>query len=96
MRARYPYEGVWIARFGGCHIYRSHLEQRWGLAGKAVTLKYDGLWNRPLAHLMAWFQALPTLRYIRNHLRTEVLSALPDRDSSTWELNWQQIVFRPP
>jgi UDPglucose--hexose-1-phosphate uridylyltransferase len=34
-------------------------KQRWGLAKalKTVTLKYDGLWNRPLPYLMAWFQA---------------------------------------
>jgi UDPglucose--hexose-1-phosphate uridylyltransferase len=34
-------------------------EQRQGLARalKTVTLKYDGLWNRPFPYLMAWFGA---------------------------------------
>lgn len=57
--ARYPYE-VWVAtrapvaRFGDLRV-----EQRADLARalKTVILKFDGLWQRPLPYLMAWYQA---------------------------------------
>ncbi|TAF09884.1 MAG: galactose-1-phosphate uridylyltransferase [Nostocales cyanobacterium] len=57
--ARYPYE-VWVAPKQAVATFSDlNLEQRWGLAKalKTVTLKYDGLWNRPFPYLMAWFQA---------------------------------------
>jgi UDPglucose--hexose-1-phosphate uridylyltransferase len=57
--ARYPYE-VWIAPIQPVATFvELTAEQRWGLARalKTVTLKYDGLWNRPFPYLMAWFQA---------------------------------------
>ncbi len=57
--ARYPYE-VWIAPIEPVGTFMElTLEQRRGLARalKTVTLKYDGLWNRPFPYLMAWFQA---------------------------------------
>ncbi|MBW4564804.1 MAG: galactose-1-phosphate uridylyltransferase [Mojavia pulchra JT2-VF2] len=55
--ARYPYE-VWIApKQPVANFMDLTPQQRWGLARalKTVTLKYDGLWNRPFPYLMAWF-----------------------------------------
>ncbi len=57
--ARYPYE-VWVApiepveHFGGLSA-----PQRADLARalKTVLRKFDGLWQRPLPYLMAWYQA---------------------------------------
>ncbi|AFZ57417.1 galactose-1-phosphate uridylyltransferase [Anabaena cylindrica FACHB-243] len=57
--ARYPYE-VWVAPKQPVATFSDlSLEQRWGIAKalKTVTLKYDGLWNRPFPYLMSWFQA---------------------------------------
>lgn len=57
--ARYPYE-VWIAPIEPVATFSDLTpQQRRGLARalKTVTLKYDGLWNRPFPYLMAWFQA---------------------------------------
>jgi UDPglucose--hexose-1-phosphate uridylyltransferase len=57
--ARYPYE-VWLAPIQPVGTFMDLTEQqRRGLARalKTVTLKYDGLWNRPFPYLMAWFQA---------------------------------------
>lgn len=57
--ARYPYE-VWIAPIRPvATLMDLTTEQRSSLARalKTVTLKYDGLWNRPFPYLMAWFQA---------------------------------------
>ncbi|HEY9824161.1 MAG TPA: galactose-1-phosphate uridylyltransferase [Stenomitos sp.] len=57
--ARYPYE-VWIAPIQPVETFQALTpEQRSGLAKalKTITLKYDGLWNRPFPYLMAWFQA---------------------------------------
>ncbi|WP_315792133.1 galactose-1-phosphate uridylyltransferase [Fischerella sp. JS2] len=57
--ARYPYE-VWITPIQAVPSFDQLTpEQRWGLARalKTVTLKYDGLWNRPFPYLMAWFAA---------------------------------------
>jgi UDPglucose--hexose-1-phosphate uridylyltransferase len=57
--ARYPYE-VWIAPIQPVATFEDLTEeQRSSLARaiKTVTLKYDGLWNRPFPYLMAWFQA---------------------------------------
>jgi UDPglucose--hexose-1-phosphate uridylyltransferase len=57
--ARYPYE-VWLAPLQPIATFvELTAQQRWGLAKalKTVTLKYDGLWNRPFPYLMAWFQA---------------------------------------
>ena len=57
--ARYPYE-VWVAPIDPLESF-THLtnEQRADLARalKTVLLKYDGLWQRPLPYLMAWYQA---------------------------------------
>lgn len=57
--ARYPYE-VWVAPIEPVGTFLDLTDnQRRGLAKalKTVTLKYDGLWNRPFPYLMAWFQA---------------------------------------
>lgn len=57
--ARYPYE-VWVAPIDPVPTFNELTpQQRTGLAKalKTVTLKYDGLWNRPFPYLMAWFQA---------------------------------------
>jgi UDPglucose--hexose-1-phosphate uridylyltransferase len=57
--ARYPYE-VWLAPIQPVPtLHDLNVKQRQGLARalKTVTLKYDGLWNRPFPYLMAWFQA---------------------------------------
>ncbi len=57
--ARYPYE-VWVAPIDPLESF-IHLTsvQRADLARalKTVLLKYDGLWQRPLPYLMAWYQA---------------------------------------
>jgi UDPglucose--hexose-1-phosphate uridylyltransferase len=57
--ARYPYE-AWVATIEP--VERFDLlrdEQRADLARalKTLLLKYDGLWQRPLPYLMAWYQA---------------------------------------
>lgn len=57
--ARYPYE-IWLAPIQPVATFLDLTnEQRKALARalKTVTLKYDGLWNRPFPYLMAWFQA---------------------------------------
>jgi UDPglucose--hexose-1-phosphate uridylyltransferase len=57
--ARYPYES-WVApiravpQFGDLDdLERADVAR----ALKTVLLKYDGLWERPLPYLMAWYQA---------------------------------------
>jgi UDPglucose--hexose-1-phosphate uridylyltransferase len=57
--ARYPYE-VWVApRAPVARLPELSPAQRADLARalKTVLLKYDGLWQRPLPYLMAWYQA---------------------------------------
>ena len=57
--ARYPYE-VWVAPINAVAGFSTlNVEQRVDLARalKTVLLKYDGLWQRPLPYLMAWYQA---------------------------------------
>jgi UDPglucose--hexose-1-phosphate uridylyltransferase len=57
--ARYPYE-VWVATIEPVAGFAQlHPAQRADLARalKTVLLKYDGLWQRPLPYLMAWYQA---------------------------------------
>lgn len=57
--ARYPYE-VWVAPIQPVATLADLTPaQRHSLAKalKTVTLKYDGLWNRPFPYLMAWYQA---------------------------------------
>jgi UDPglucose--hexose-1-phosphate uridylyltransferase len=57
--ARYPYE-VWVAPTEPVPGFAElNPAQRADLARalKTVLLKYDGLWQRPLPYLMAWYQA---------------------------------------
>ncbi len=57
--ARYPYE-VWVAPIQPVPGFAELTPaQRADLARalKTVLLKYDGLWQRPLPYLMAWYQA---------------------------------------
>jgi UDPglucose--hexose-1-phosphate uridylyltransferase len=57
--ARYPYE-VWVAPIEPVPGFAElNPAQRADLARalKTVLLKYDGLWQRPLPYLMAWYQA---------------------------------------
>jgi len=57
--ARYPYE-VWLAPIEPVATFIDLIEQQRKSLAKAlktVTLKYDGLWNRPFPYLMAWYQA---------------------------------------
>jgi UDPglucose--hexose-1-phosphate uridylyltransferase len=57
--ARYPYE-VWVAPRQPCATFTDlDSAQRSSLARalKTVLLKYDGLWQRSLPYLMAWFPA---------------------------------------
>jgi UDPglucose--hexose-1-phosphate uridylyltransferase len=72
--ARYPYE-VWLAPKQPVSSFTELTPaQRSGLAKalKTVTLKYDGLWNRPFPYLMAWFGA-PTdgLTHPEAHLHAQ-------------------------
>ena len=57
--ARYPYK-VWVAPTAAVELFgQLSAPQRADLARalKTVLLKFDGLWQRPLPYLMAWFQA---------------------------------------
>src|SRR3954464_7398960 len=57
--ARYPYE-VWVApleRAARLPDLRGEQVADLARALKTVLLKYDGLWQRPLPYLMAWYQA---------------------------------------
>lgn len=72
--ARYPYE-VWVAPLEPVeHFGRLSAAQRADLARalKTVLLKYDGLWQRPLPYLMAWYQAPTDGRpHPESHLHAE-------------------------
>jgi UDPglucose--hexose-1-phosphate uridylyltransferase len=57
--AQYPYE-VWIApRVAVPNLMALSADQRADVARalKTTLLKYDGLWQRPLPYIMAWYQA---------------------------------------
>jgi UDPglucose--hexose-1-phosphate uridylyltransferase len=57
--ARYPYE-AWVAPIAPVPSFAAlAVAQRADLARalKTVLLKYDGLWQRPMPYLMAWYQA---------------------------------------
>jgi UDPglucose--hexose-1-phosphate uridylyltransferase len=81
--ARYPYE-VWVAPTERVENFMGLTEeQRSDLARalKTVLLKYDGLWQRPLPYLMAWFQA-PTdgKAHPGSHLHAEFYPPYRTRD----------------
>jgi UDPglucose--hexose-1-phosphate uridylyltransferase len=81
--ARYPYE-VWMAPIHPVATFMDlTLEQRRGLAKalKTVTLKYDGLWNRPFPYLMAWYQAsIDGQPHPEAHLHAEFYPPYRSRD----------------
>jgi UDPglucose--hexose-1-phosphate uridylyltransferase len=81
--ARYPYE-VWIAPVrpvpGFAQLQAS---ERADLARalKTVLLKYDGLWQRPLPYLMAWYQAATDGQaHPGMHLHAEIYPPYRTRD----------------
>lgn len=81
--ARYPYE-VWIAPVEPVESFAQLSDaQRRDLARalKTVLLKYDGLWERPLPYLMAWYQA-PTDEkpHPESHLHAQLYPPYRTRD----------------
>jgi UDPglucose--hexose-1-phosphate uridylyltransferase len=81
--ARYPYE-VWIAPVEPVPGFAQlSPAQRADLARalKTVLLKYDGLWQRPLPYLMAWYQA-PTdgEAHPEAHLHAQIYPPYRTRD----------------
>lgn len=81
--ARYPYE-VWVAPIEPVESFGElDAGQRADLARalKTVLLKYDGLWQRPLPYLMAWYQA-PTdgKSHPESHLHAQFYPPYRTRD----------------
>lgn len=72
--ARHPYE-VWVApRVAVATLWALSVPQRADLARalKTVLMKYDGLWQRPMPYLTAWFQAPTDGRpHPESHLHAE-------------------------
>ncbi|MBC7938148.1 MAG: galactose-1-phosphate uridylyltransferase [Chitinophagaceae bacterium] len=72
--ARYPYE-VWVAPRDAVETFgQLSAPQRADLARalKTVLMKLDGLWQRPMPYLMAWFQAPTDGRpHPESHLHAE-------------------------
>jgi len=67
---------VWIAPQGQLpRLLTSPQSSAGDLPVKTVTLKYDGLWNRPFPYLWLGSRHLPTV-ISESHL--QVLSAVPD------------------
>ncbi|MDB5964018.1 MAG: Gal-P uridylyltransferase [Polaromonas sp.] len=81
--ARYPYE-VWIAPIEPVPDFAAlGPAQRADLARalKTVLLKYDGLWQRPLPYLMAWYQAPTDGRpHPESHLHAQLYPPYRTRD----------------
>ncbi|MBA2352588.1 MAG: galactose-1-phosphate uridylyltransferase [Burkholderiales bacterium] len=81
--ARYPYE-VWVAPLRATAGFRDLDDaQRADLARalKTTLLKYDGLWQRPLPYLMAWYQApVNSGPHPESHLHAEILPPYRTRD----------------
>ena len=81
--ARYPYE-VWVAPIHPVPDFtKLSPAQSADLARalKTVLLKYDGLWQRPLPYLMAWYQA-PTdgQPHPESHLHAQFFPPYRTRD----------------
>jgi UDPglucose--hexose-1-phosphate uridylyltransferase len=81
--ARYPYE-VWVAPIRPVEGFAQLGDaERADLARalKTVLRKYDGLWQRPMPYLMAWYQA-PTdgLPHPEAHLHAQLLPPYRTRD----------------
>lgn len=81
--ARYPYE-VWVAPIAPVESFAAlSPAQRADLARalKTVLLKYDGLWQRPLPYLMAWYQAPTDGRpHPEAHLHAQIYPPYRSRD----------------
>lgn len=81
--ARYPYETCVApkARFGFMHDLEVETRVDLARALKVVLLKYDGLWQRPMPYVMAWYQA-PTdgKSHPECHTHAELLPAYRSRD----------------
>ena len=81
--ARYPYE-VWLATIEPVEGFAQlDQAQRADLARalKTVLLKYDGLWQRPLPYLMAWYQAPTDGRpHPESHLHVQLYPPYRSRD----------------
>jgi UDPglucose--hexose-1-phosphate uridylyltransferase len=81
--ARYPYE-VWVAPVEPVASFgRLGPAQRADLARalKTVLLKYDGLWQRPLPYLMAWYQAATDGEpHPESHLHAQIYPPYRTRD----------------
>ncbi len=81
--ARYPYE-VWVAPREAVESFGTlSAPQRADLARafKTVLMKLDGLWQRPMPYLMAWFQAPTDGRpHPESHLHAEIYPAYRTRD----------------
>ena len=81
--ARYPYE-VWVATIAPVARFADlDPAQRADLARalKTVVMKYDGLWQRPMPYLMAWYQApADGLVHPEAHLHAQFLPAHRSRD----------------
>ena len=81
--ARYPYETCIAPRTARTHLHELSLEERTDLACalKTVLLKYDGLWNRPMPYIMAWYQgAVDGVAHPEAHLHAELYPAYRTRD----------------
>lgn len=81
--ARYPYE-VWVAPIcavEGFSALGDEVRADLARALKTVLLKYDGLWQRPLPYLMAWYQA-PTdgQAHPESHLHAQLWPPYRTRD----------------
>ncbi len=81
--ARYPYE-AWVATIAPVASFGElSAVQRADLARalKTLLLKYDGLWQRPMPYVMAWYQA-PTdgLPHPEAHLHAEFYPPYRTRD----------------
>jgi UDPglucose--hexose-1-phosphate uridylyltransferase len=81
--ARYPYE-VWVAPIRAVEGFAQLDDRERGdlaRALKTVLLKYDGLWQRPLPYLMAWYQAaLDGQPHPEAHLHAELYPPYRTRD----------------
>jgi UDPglucose--hexose-1-phosphate uridylyltransferase len=81
--ARYPYE-AWVAPIDPVPDFGAlNPAQRADLARalKTLLLKYDGLWQRPMPYLMAWYQAPTDGRpHPESHLHAELWPPWRTRD----------------
>jgi UDPglucose--hexose-1-phosphate uridylyltransferase len=81
--ARYPYE-LWVApRAARAYFTELSADERDDLARalKTALLKLDGLWQRPMPYVMAWYQAATDgAPHPEAHLHAELYPALRTRE----------------